>query len=113
MCRRPRGLACPAPVLQTKEAIEKEHPTVIKVVVGNDCMGHGDDELGEKLILSFLEKLKEMGDELWRLVFVNTGVKLSIEGSEVFPVIQELEKEGIQILVCGTCLTHFDLLDQK
>jgi len=32
-----RGLACPAPVLQTKEAIEKEHPTVIKVVVDNEA----------------------------------------------------------------------------
>ncbi len=168
-----RGLACPAPVLQTKEAIEKEHPTVIKVVVdneaakqnvsrfmgsqglevsveqegsdfhvigkmgegtvaeapvddkpetgqkkimvmvANDCMGHGDDELGEKLMLSFLKTLKEMGDELWRLVFVNNGVKLTIEGADVLPVIQELEKEGVHILVCGTCLTHFDLLAQK
>ena len=168
-----RGLACPAPVLQTKEALEKNHPNLIKVVVdneasrqnvcrfmesqnlevtvqqegpdfhvigrvgenvssevpedkkpetehkkimvmvANDCMGHGDDELGEKLMVSFLKTLKEMGEELWRLVFVNNGVKLTIEGSDVLPVIQELEKEGIHILVCGTCLTHFDLLDQK
>jgi len=168
-----RGLACPAPVLQTKEAIEKEHPHVIEVVVdneaskenvsrfmksqhlevtirqegsdfhvigtmgdspaaevtvdekpdatlkkimvmvANDCMGHGDDELGKKLMVSFLKTLKEMGDELWRLVFVNNGVKLTIEGSDVLPVIQELEKEGVHILVCGTCLTHFDLLAQK
>jgi len=168
-----RGLACPAPVLQTKEAIEREHPNVIKVVVdneaskenvsrfmksqhldvsirqegsdfhvigtvvptlvakapvaektkdapkkimvmvANDCMGHGDDDLGEKLMVSFLKTLKEMGDELWRLVFVNNGVKLTIDGSEVLPVIQEHEKAGIHILVCGTCLTHFDLLDQK
>jgi len=168
-----RGLACPAPVLQTKEALEKDHPNLIKVVVdneaskqnvyrfmesqnlevsvqqegtdfhvigkigegvipelpvaekpeagqkkimvmvANDCMGHGDDELGEKLMVSFLKTLKEMGEELWRLVFVNNGVKLTIEDSDVLPVIQELEKEGIHILVCGTCLTHFDLLDQK
>ncbi|MBW1767386.1 MAG: DsrE family protein, partial [Deltaproteobacteria bacterium] len=36
-----------------------------------------------------------------------------IEGSDVLPVIQELENDGIHILVCGTCLTHFNLLDQK
>ena len=82
-------------------------------MLANDCMGHGDDELGEKLMLSFLKTLREMGDELWRLVFVNNGVKLTIEGSDVLPVIQELEKEGVHILVCGTCLTHFDLLNQK
>jgi selenium metabolism protein YedF len=167
-----RGLACPAPVLQTKEAMEKHHPDVIKVVVdneaskqnvsrfmesqnlevsvkqegkdfhvigkrkgeiiheepverpeteqkkimvmvANDRMGHGDDELGEKLMVSFLKTLREMGDELWRLVFVNNGVKLTIDGSDVLPVIQELEKDGTHILVCGTCLTHFDLLDRK
>jgi len=76
-------------------------------------MGHGDDALGEKLMVSFLKTLKEMGDELWRLVFVNNGVKLTIEGSDVLTVIQELEREGIHILVCGTCLTYFDLLDKK
>jgi len=83
------------------------------VMVANDRMGHGDDELGEKLMLSFLKTLKEMGNELWRLVFVNNGVKLTIKGSKVLPVIQEHEKAGIHILVCGTCLTHFNLLDQK
>ncbi|MCF8144109.1 MAG: sulfurtransferase-like selenium metabolism protein YedF [Deltaproteobacteria bacterium] len=168
-----RGLACPAPVLQTKEALERDHPQVIKVVVDNeaskqnvarfmasqklevsiqeagnefhiigtvgdspapempvdekkgdahrkimvmvtnDCMGHGDDVLGQKLMISFLKTLKEMGEDLWRLVFVNNGVKMTIKGSEVLPIIQEHEKAGIYILVCGTCLTHFNLLDQK
>ncbi len=32
-----RGLACPAPVLQTKEAIEKEHPSIIKITVDNEA----------------------------------------------------------------------------
>jgi selenium metabolism protein YedF len=168
-----RGLACPAPVLQTKDAIETDHPDIIKVtvdneaskqnvnrflesqgfevsveqegtefhvigkieggavpdepvaekpetgqqkimvMVANDCMGHGDDELGSKLMVSFLKTLKEMGDELWRLVFVNNGVKMTISGSEVLPVLKELEERGVYILVCGTCLTHFNLLEKK
>jgi len=169
-----RGLACPAPVLQTKDAIEKEELNNITVLVDNeaskqnvsrflesqnfevsveqdrdifhvtgkregqaivskdllaesqeteqkkimvmvstDCMGHGDDELGSKLMVSFLKTLKEMGNELWRLVFVNNGVKLTIEDSEVLPVLKDLEEEGIYMLVCGTCLTHFDLLEKK
>lgn len=169
-----RGLACPAPVLQTKELIEKEHPGVIRVTVDNeasklnvtrflesqkfevsvepegvdfhvvgkrdegagtaetpiaeepatdqqkimvmiatDRMGYGDDELGLKLMVNFINTLKEMGEELWRLVFVNNGVKLTIGGSEVLPVLQEYEKDGLTILVCGTCLDHFNLLHQK
>jgi len=168
-----RGLACPAPVLQTKNAIEDENLNSIKVLVDNEaarqnvsrflksqgfkvseqeregdfhvtggreggvepegvmvekqdteqkkimilvannCMGHGDDELGSKLMVSFLKTIKEMGDELWRLVFVNNGVKLAIKDSEVLPILKEYEKDGLYILVCGTCLTHFNLLDKK
>lgn len=168
-----RGLACPAPVLQTKAAIEEANPNVIKVIVDNeaskqnvcrflesrnyetsvqeegsdfrvtgkreagfapevltheksktdvkkimvmlatDRMGFGDDELGLKLMISYIKTLKEMGPELWRLVFVNNGVKLTIKGSEVLPVLKGYEKDGLHIMVCGTCLTHFDLLDKK
>ena len=168
-----RGLACPGPVLQTKNAIEEEKINGIEIIVDNEaarqnvsrflesqgfevsvqewkgdfylsgrreggvepegavaekqdaekkkimvmvannCMGNGDDELGSKLMVSFLTTIKEMGDELWRLVFVNNGVKLTIDGSEVLSVLKEYEKDGLHILVCGTCLTHFNLLDKK
>jgi selenium metabolism protein YedF len=170
-----RGLACPAPVLKTKELIEQEKPenlivivdneaakqnvtrfmeyqgfnvfaskegtdfhvtghagegvepavkrekTIeskevkqkIMVMVGSDRVGHGDDALGLKLMVSFLKTLKEMGDELWRLVFVNNGVKMTTSDSEVLPVLEELEQSGVYILVCGTCLTHFNLLEKK
>ena len=41
------------------------------------------------------------------------GVKLTIEGSEVLPNLKELEDSGTTILVCGTCLDHFNLLEKK
>ncbi len=166
-----RGLACPAPVIQTKKAMEENSLNRIRVLVDNeaakqnvqrflasqgfevsirekegvfyitgsredepgpqmvekadddkqkimvmvagDCMGHGDDELGSKLMVSFLKTLAEMGEDLWRLVFVNNGVKLTVADAEILPVLKQYEKQGLCILVCGTCLTHFDLLDQK
>lgn len=168
-----RGLACPGPVLQTKEIIEKEHPNHIRVTVDNEAakqnvsrfleihefevtvdvegsnfqvigkggeqsvaetgaseeldvekqkimvivatehVGRGDDELGAKLMVNFLKTLKEMGDELWRLVFINNGVKLIIEDSQVLPDLQQLQDNGVLILVCGTCLDHFNLLEKK
>jgi len=83
------------------------------VLMATDRMGYGDDELGKKLAISYIKTLKEMGDELWRLVFVNNGVKLTIAGSPVLEDLQAYEKEGLTILVCGTCLTHFDLLEAK
>jgi selenium metabolism protein YedF len=78
-----------------------------------DRLGFGDDDLGLKLMVNFLRTLKEMGDELWRLVFVNNGVKLTIEGSEVLDDLKAYESEGLKILVCGTCLNHFNLLEKK
>jgi selenium metabolism protein YedF len=85
----------------------------IMVLCATDRMGVGDDVLGKKLMINFLRTLKEMGPELWRLVFVNNGVKLTIDGSEVLDDLQAFDKNGLKILVCGTCLDHFDLLERK
>lgn len=85
----------------------------ILVLIGADRLGRGDDTLGRKLLVNFIGTLPEMGRDLWCLVFVNAGVKLAVTGSEVLAGLQELEKHGTMILVCGTCLNHFNLLDQK
>jgi selenium metabolism protein YedF len=85
----------------------------IAVLVSSNRMGRGDDDLGARLMVNFLKTLREMGGELWRLIFLNSGVKLAIAGSEVLEDLQGYEREGLKILVCGTCLDHFDLLDRK
>lgn len=85
----------------------------IMVMCATDRMGFGDDELGLKLMVNFLRTLKEMGPELWRLVLVNSGVKLTIDGSEVLEDLRTYDKGGLKILVCGTCLNHFNLLERK
>ncbi len=167
-----RDLACPAPVLKTKAALEAEALPAISVLVDNpaarenvvrflesrgfstqteqqndtfrvsgsrdsqtasapaqaptspehgkimvlcatDRLGFGDDALGEKLMINFLKTLKEMGTDLWRLVFVNNGVKLTIDGSAVLDDLKAYEADGRKILVCGTCLDHFNLLERK
>ena len=170
-----RGLACPAPVLQTKAVLQDEKLTGVSVVVDNpasqqnvrrflesqgfqtvlerrgddylvngscgpeagsqagpppeqkaergaqkvmvmcttDRIGFGDDDLGLQLMVNFLRTLKEMGPDLWRLIFVNNGVKLAVDGSAVVGDLKTLEDGGLEILVCGTCLNHFNLLDRK
>lgn len=85
----------------------------IMVLAGSNRLGSGDDFLGERLMVNFLGTLKEMGRELWTLVLLNAGVKLACTGSEVLAILQELETAGVQVLVCGTCLNHFKLLEQK
>ena len=168
-----RGLACPDPVLRTKEIIDRgnivrlsilvdnaaarenvsrflswagyevsisgedrnfrvtgtkgeaaacevaEKPGTLKqesrvaVLIGTDAMGKGDETLGRKLIVNFIATLKEMGPELWRLILLNGGVKLTVEGSECLSALTALEKDGVHVLVCGTCLNYFELLEKK
>jgi selenium metabolism protein YedF len=99
-----------------KKEPDQESETDLKkimVMIATDRMGFGDDELGKKLLVNFIKTLKEMGPELWRIVFVNNGVKLTTEGNEALPILTECEASGHRILVCGTCLNHFNLLGKK
>ncbi|HDR15751.1 MAG TPA: sulfurtransferase-like selenium metabolism protein YedF [Desulfobacteraceae bacterium] len=95
-----------------KPRLEKAGRKIV-VLITSDTMGRGDDELGTALMGNFMKTLKELGNELWRLVFLNSGIKLAAEGSTVLETLIELENDGVTILVCGTCLTHFGLLDHK
>jgi selenium metabolism protein YedF len=85
----------------------------IMIMISSTQMGREDQELGEKLMVSYIKTLKEMGEDLWQLVFVNHGVKLATNDSAVLKEIQALEADKVGILVCGTCLTHLGLMEQK
>jgi len=107
--RRGQG-SFPAEVPAETAAGEK---TKILVMIATDRMGFGDDELGLKLMINFIKTLGEMGPELWRVILVNNGVKLAVDGSESLPALKALEEIGVKIMVCGTCLGHYHLLERK
>jgi selenium metabolism protein YedF len=99
---------CRVFVEKPAEALRK-----ILVLIGANQLGRGDEVLGTKLIANFIATLKEMGPELWCAVLLNAGVKLAVAGSEVLAGLQDLEQSGVRLLVCGTCLNHFQLLSAK
>ncbi len=104
------------PSAQPKEspgAVEPGISQKIMILVSSDTLGRGDDELGQKLMVNFIKTLEEMGDDLWRLVFVNHGVRLAVKESAVLKELTALETSGLNILVCGACLTHLGLMDKK
>ena len=111
------GLADDQVVAETSDEMPRqrivEGRQKIMVMCATDRIGFGDDELGRKLMINFIKTIGEMGPELWRLVFVNNGVKLTVKGSQLVPVLQNYQDSSLTILVCGTCLTHYNLLDQK
>ena len=108
------GAAEPAEKVPANPVADGREPSQkILVLIASDRMGSGDDALGRKLMISFINTLGEMGTDLWRLVLVNNGVKLATGGSPVLETLQLYEKQNISIWVCGTCLSHFDLLNDK
>ncbi|MBC7242813.1 MAG: sulfurtransferase-like selenium metabolism protein YedF [Anaerolineae bacterium] len=84
-------------------------PTVL--LVKSNRMGHGDDELGEILIRGFFHTLTEMEDVPEVFIFLNSGVKLTTEGSPVLDDLRALEERGVEIYSCGTCLNFFGLTE--
>lgn len=83
------------------------------VLILSPLLGEGDDDLGGRLMKNFLATLPELGDSLWRIIMLNGGVSLATKNSPVIAELQALEQNGVGILVCGTCLEHFNLLEQK
>lgn len=82
------------------------------ILVTNDGMGKADTELQHKLISTYLRLLDE-NDYLPAVIcFYTEGVKLVVEGSPVLELLESLEAKGVRLIICGTCLTHFDLRDE-
>lgn len=62
---------------------------------------------------NFLLTLPELGGALWRIILVNGAVRLATRDNPACESLQHLEAAGVSILVCGTCLEFFQLMDQK
>ncbi len=77
------------------------------ILVKSDLFGDGDPELGKILMKGFLYTLNELETDLKSLIFMNRGIFLTIEGSPVLEHIQALEKKGVEVLSCGTCLDFY------
>lgn len=82
------------------------------VYIDGETMGRGSEELGKVLMRSFLNTLKELEIHPWRVIFLNSGVKLATTGSEYIDVLKDVENLGIEIISCGTCLDYFHLKEK-
>lgn len=78
------------------------------IMIGSDKMGDGPDELGAILIKAFVNTIKETDPLPKQIIFYNSGILLTAEGSPLIATLNELEKSGVAILVCGTCVNYFN-----
>jgi selenium metabolism protein YedF len=82
------------------------------ILIQSEVLGRGNDELGMILMSKFLDLLNDSPDKPASLVFWNTGVRLVAEGSWALTHLKKLEKNGVEILACATCLDFFELKDK-
>ena len=105
-----KGQAAPQP--QAAPELPTAAPAGRVIVLSSERMGRGDDALGAILMRSLLYTLGEVEPAPKTLLLYNSGVKLAVEGSPVLEELAALQARGVEILVCGTCLGHFDLKER-
>jgi selenium metabolism protein YedF len=94
--------------MELKSTIRKD--LVLKI--STDCLGQGDYELGRALMKSYIYALTEAVPKPGTILFINRGIFLATEGSEVLESLKILENEGVDILSCGTCLKFYEMDDK-
>lgn len=94
------------------DAVREEAERRTVVVLSQDIMGRGDEELGTILIKAFMNTLAESDTLPWRILLFNRGVILAAREAETVEALKNLEQSGVEILVCGTCLDYFGLKEK-
>ena len=82
------------------------------VVVNSATLGDGSEELGAKLMGSFLRKLCTVSPKPEVMLFYNSGVNLLAEGSHVLDALTTLSKAGVDLVACGTCAGYYGVTDK-
>lgn len=81
------------------------------VIINTNQMGHGDPELGLRILGTCLRKLTNMPD-LRSIVLYNSGVCLATTDSPVAVELRQLRENGVDILPCGTCADYYKVADR-
>lgn len=79
------------------------------VVLCSNKMGEGDEALGKILIKGYIYALTQLDELPKTILMYNSGIFLACEGSESLEDLKVLEKNGVEILACGTCLNHYQM----
>ena len=91
----------------------ESHPSGNTVIlISGQELGRGSEELGTVLMKSFMFTLFESEEIPSALIFINGGVFLACENSAVLEHLMNLEKRGVEILSCGTCLDYYKIKEK-
>lgn len=82
------------------------------VVISSDKMGEGDSDLGHLLLENFIKALKDLDRLPQKIVFYNKGVTIVTKASPVIDHLSDLEKMGVELLICATCAGYYKLEEE-
>jgi selenium metabolism protein yedF len=82
------------------------------VVIDSDKMGDGDEEFSKTLLKGFIYALSSQDIPPAKIIFYNTGVKMTTEGSESIEDLKVLANAGAKIYSCGACLNNYGLTEK-
>lgn len=99
-----------------KEA-KKDKSRIVPKMMLFKSDGVGDGELGGMLVNGFLKSLIHSDVLPQKILFINRGVLLTtdnkeVDNTEVVEALKELEKQGVEIYSCGSCLSYFALTER-
>ncbi len=83
----------------------------IFIIIATDTMGK-DENLGKILMKAYFESVLTHNLIPDRIFFMNKGIFLTTLDEEILPLLKELEKRGVEIFTCGTCLKYYQLEDK-
>lgn len=84
----------------------------LTILVASNLLGEGDDRLGETLMKVYINTLAESDSLPENLLFINGGVKLTCEGSDVIDSLKTMKEKGVNIFSCGACLDFYNLKEK-
>jgi intracellular sulfur oxidation DsrE/DsrF family protein len=79
-------------------------------VIKSDRFGDSPDELGTRVMGSFLRQLSTQETKPDIIVFYGSGVKLVAEGtSSVLDALEALSAGGVELACCKKCIEYYGL----
>jgi len=79
------------------------------IVLKNNKMGLGNDDLGEILLKGFFNAIAEVNPLPKRMIFYNNGATLVTKTSPFAESIKKLHEKGVDIIICGACVDFFGI----
>jgi selenium metabolism protein YedF len=82
------------------------------LLITSEILGDGADELGRLLMKNFIFTLLETETVPARILLLNSGVLLAVEGAETVEALKRLIDQGVELFSCGICLDYFKKKEQ-